>query len=397
MTRRQAAGTALLLAALAACGTGSTAGTAPAGAPPPPGGGAPSASPPASRPAAAPTALVRGQIPPLLDPRDVYAADRPGRLAAEARLARPLVYVPNGLDGTVSVIDQATFRVLRTVRTGRLPQHVTPSYDLRTLYVDNNLGDSLTVIDPRTGRLGRSIPIDDPYNMYFTADGRFMVVVAEAQRRLDFYDAQTLRPVGRLPVDCPGVDHLDFSADGTHVLASCEFGARMIWVDMAARRVVSTIRLPARSKPQDVKLSPDGATFYVADLVRGGVHLIDARTLRVQGFLPTGAGAHGLYPSRDSRTLYITNRGAGTVSLLDFASRRLVGRWRIPGGTPDMGGLDASGRVLWLSGRYSNQVYALDTRTGRLLARVTVGRGPHGLSVWPQPGRYSLGHTGSLR
>ena len=346
----------------------------------------------------APHRVVRaGAIPPLLDRTDVYAAGRPGRLAAEARKARSLVYVPNSEDGTVSVIDQATFRVLQVVRVSRLPQHVTPSYDLRTLYVDNDLGNSLTRIDPRTGRFGATIPVDDPYNLYFTADGRYAVVVAEARQRLDFYDAKTFQIVHRLQVPCRGVDHMDFTADGTHALVSCEFAAKMIYVDMVHQRLVREIPLMPDSMPQDVKISPDGRTFYIADMHHGGVYLVDARTLAVIRFLPTGSGAHGLYPSRDSKTLYISNRTGHSVSLLSFATRGLVGRWQIPGGTPDMGGLDASGRVLWLSGRYSAEVYAIDTRTGRLLARIKVGRGPHGLCVWPQPGRYSLGHTGILR
>jgi DNA-binding beta-propeller fold protein YncE len=149
--------------------------------------------------------------------------------------------------------------------------------------------------------------------------------------------------------------------------------------------------------PQDVKLSPDGRRFYVADMAYGGVWMIATATLRLIGFLPTGAGAHGLYPSRDARRLYISNRSAGTVSVLSFATRRIIATWRIPGGTPDMGGVSADGSTLWLSGRYRSEVYAIDTRTGKLRARIRVGAGPHGLCVWPQPGRYSLGHTGILR
>ena len=336
-------------------------------------------------------------IPPLLDTADVYAAGRPNLLAQEAKRARRLIYVPDSEDGTVHVIDPRTFRVIRVVRTGRLPQHVTPSYDLKTLYVDNDQGNTLTPINPRTGSFGTNLPVEDPYNLYFTADGRAAVVVAERLRRLDFRDPHTMRLTHSLSVPCPGVDHMDFSPDGTKALVSCEFGAKMIWVDMVHQKVLRDLPLMPGSMPQDVKISPDGRTFYVADMMHGGIYLIDAHTLAVITFLPTGAEAHGLYPSRDSRTLYITNRRGQSVSLLSFATRRLVGRWTIPGGTPDMGGLDASGKVLWLSGRYSAEVYAINTANGALLARIPVGRGPHGLCVWPQPGRYSLGHTGILR
>ena len=330
---------------------------------------------------------------------NVYAADGANALTGAARKARALVYVPNSQSGTLDVIDQHTLKVIAHYRVGALPQHVTPSYDLRTLYVDNDLSNSLTPINPTTGRLaGRPIPVTDPYNLYFTPDGRYAIVVAEARSRLDFRTAHGMRLTHSLAVPCRGVDHMDFTADGSMLLASCEFSGQMIAVNVASQRVVRVLQLPhTGSMPQDVKLSPDGRTFFVADMASGGVWLIDARSLAIRGFIPTGAGAHGLYPSRDARRLYITNRGAGTVSVLSFATRRIVATWHIPNGTPDMGGVSADGRILWLSGRYRSEVYAIDTRTGRLRARIPVGSGPHGLCVWPQPGRYSLGHTGILR
>jgi len=62
-----------------------------------------------------------------------------------------------------------------------------------------------------------------------------------------------------------------------------------------------------------------------------------------------------------------------------------------------MGGFSADGTVLWLAGRYRSEVYALNATTGQLLRRIPVGTQPHGLCVYPQPGRYSLGHTGVFR
>jgi DNA-binding beta-propeller fold protein YncE len=194
------------------------------------------------------------------------------------------------------------------------------------------------------------------------------------------------------------VDHMDYTAGGRYALVSCEFAGRMIVVDLRSERIVKTISLARGAMPQDVKLSPDGRTFYVADMGLNGVWLINARTLRVKRFELTGAGAHGLYPSRNAKVLYVSNRMEGSVSVLSFATGRPIAKWWLPGGgSPDMGGLSANGRVLWLSGRYNGEVYAISTATGRLLHRIKVGEGPHGLCVWPQPGRYSIGHTGILR
>jgi DNA-binding beta-propeller fold protein YncE len=311
-----------------------------------------------------------------------------------------LVYVPNSLSSTVDVISQRTFKVVGHFTTGALPQHVTPAWNLKTLYVDNDLGNSLTPINPRTGHPGRPIPVEDPYNLYFTPDGRFAIVVAERLQRLDFRRPSTMRLVHSLSVPvCRGVDHMDFSAGGRYAFASCEFSGRMIEIDLRSQRVVRTLILNhGLASPQDVKLSPDGRTLYTADQLAGGLWEIDPRRFRVIGFLHTGAGAHGLYPSRNARTMYVSNRAAGTISVVSFRTRRVVRTWQLPmPASPDMGGVSADGGTLWLSGRYNAAVYAINTRTGRLRARISVGAGPHGLCVWPQPGRYSLGHTGIMR
>ncbi len=348
------------------------------------------------RPLARPASAAPTHLPRTVN---VYAADRPGDLAPAARHVPARVYVPNSESGTVDVIDQRSARVVRRFRVGRLPQHVTPSWDLKTLWVTNDEGDSLTPIDPRTSRPGRPVPVTDPYNLYFTADGRRAIVVAEAERELDFREPHTMRLRHALKVpQCAGVDHMDFTADARRALVSCEFAGRMIVVDLRRQRVVRTIELRRGAMPQDVKLAPDGRVFYVADMASDGVWLIDAHSWRRIRLQPTGRGAHGLYPSRDARTLYVSNRGEGSISLISFRTRRPYRKWRLPGGgSPDMGGVSADGRVLWLSGRYDAEVYAISTRTGRLLHRIRVGDGPHGMAVWPQPGRYSIGHTGILR
>ena len=385
---------AVVLTAVAGCGSGHR--RDPAAQAPSTAGTVKSHAPPA-------TARALPGMPPPLDPDDLYAADRPGKLSPAVRRDPALVYVPNSDSNTVDVIDQRTRRIVRHFATGAEPQHVTPSWDLRRLWVGNDKGNSLTPIDPRTGRPGRRVRVADPYNLYFTPDGRFAVVVAERLGRLDFRDPRTMALRHSLRVPCRGVDHMDFSADGTYAVATCEFSGRLLKVGIVGgsggQRVLGTLRLRGRTPmPQDVKLSPDGHVFYVADMAAGGVWLVGGDPFKVLGFVATGRGAHGLYASRDSRVLYVSNRSAGSISVLSFATGKVVATWHLPGGgSPDMGGVSADGKVLWLSGRYHHQVYAIDTRSGRLLARIPVGAGPHGLCVWPQPGRYSLGHTGVLR
>jgi YVTN family beta-propeller protein len=327
-------------------------------------------------------------------PTNVYAHVGADDLATAVKGDPPRVYVPNSESDTVDVIDPRTFAVVGHFRVGRLPQHVTPSWDLRTLYVDNDLGNSLTPIDPRSGVPGPPIPVVDPYNLYFSPDGTKAIVVAERLRRLGIYDPKRWVLRARIRVPCRGVDHADFTADGSEMVASCEFSGDLVRVDL--RRLVVSRTVHVGGQPVDVRLSPDGQTFFVADQRRGGVIALGAETMREERFVATGAGAHGLYPSRDGVVLYVSNRTAGTVTVVDFRTGSVRATWNV-GGSPDMGGVTADGAQLWLSNRYEGSVSVIDTGTGHVLGRIPVGRGPHGLCVWPQPGRFSLGHTGNMR
>jgi YVTN family beta-propeller protein len=337
-------------------------------------------------------------MPPVANPANIYADAGANMLSPAVRGVPFRIYVPNSGGSTVTVIDPSTYRVITTYETGMNPQHVVPGYDLRTLYVTNDLANSLTPIDPRTGQpSGPNIAVDDPYNMYFTPNGRYAVIVAEARQHLDFRDPHTFALEQRVTVDCAGVDHIDFAANGAYLIATCEFSGRLVRVDLHTLKVDGYLDLPG-SSPQDIKLDPTGRTFYVADKNHAGVWLINAASFRPTGFIPTGPDAHGLYPSRDARDLYVTNRGNGSITVIDFATSQIVTTWWIPGGgSPDMGGVSPDGRVMWVSGRYNSVVYAISTLNGQLLAEIPVGSQPHGLCVFPQPGRYSLGHTGITR
>ena len=144
-----------------------------------------------------------------------------------------LVYVPNSGSDTVDVIDPRTFRIVNHFSSGgREPQHVVPSWDLKRLWVINDLGDSATDIDPATGKRGTTIPVEDPYNMYYTPDGKFAIVVAERKQKLNFLDPHTMKLVQPLPVNCPGIDHMDFTANGRYLMASCEFSAQVLKLDV---------------------------------------------------------------------------------------------------------------------------------------------------------------------
>lgn len=392
---------------------------------------------PASALAAAPVSTVPG-MPAVADARNLYGSTAgPEFIGAAQKGDLERIYVPNLRSNDVYVIDPAAMKVVDKFKVGKAPQHVVPSWDLRTLWVANNaersnLG-SLTPVDPRTARpAGKAVPVDDPYNMYFSPDGKSAIVVAEAKHRLDFRDPRTMALQYAIEVpQCGGINHADFSIDGRYAIFTCEFQGSVAKIDLVNRSVQGYLKLsmpktrfkdapvrpdtPPESEvctatkgmPQDIRVSPDGRHFYVADMEADGLHVLDGDAFKEVGFIAAGVASHGLYPSRDGKRLYVANRGShkihgarkgpGSVTVVDFATEKVVANWPVPGGgSPDMGNVSADGQWLWLSGRFDDVVYRFDTKTGTVV-QIAVGQEPHGLTVWPQPGRYSLGHTGNLR
>ena len=381
-------------------------------------------------------------MPPVVDARNLYSEVGPDRISAVVKGDLERIYVPNLRSNDVYVVDPNAMKVVDRFKVGIGPQHIVPSYDMRTLWVTNNAegrtDGSLTPIDPRTGKPGKPVAVDDPYNMYYTPDGKSAIVVAEARKRLDFRDPLTMAlQYSIITPGCPGINHADFSTDGRTAFFTCEFSGTVAKIDLVSRTVVSYLKLTmpstrfkevvapraqagkawepgeteictvTKGMPQDIRSSPDGKRLYIADMMADGVHVLDTESFKQVGFIATSIGAHGLYPSRDGKSLYVANRGShkirgpklgnGGVTVIDFATERIVARWGVPGGgSPDMGNVSADGKSLWLAARYDDVIYRFDTGTGAV-AQVKVGTEPHGLTVWPQPGRYSLGHTGNMR
>ena len=393
---------AIFALALSACGTNHSAN--------PTGSETSTPTPTPSISASQPTIRTISGMPAVIDPSNIYSADAPNMLSPAVANDLERVYVPNTLSNTVSVIDPKTYKVIETVKVGRQPQHVVPSWDLRTLWVNNDLGNTLTPIDPATGKFGTPVKVHDPYNLYFTPNGKYAVVMASRDRQIVFRDPHTMAIKKTVPVPCVGVNHADWTSDGSTFVVSCEFTGSLLLVDTVHMKVLAQAKLPRdhmdmkqmhpTPMPQDVKISPDGSTYYIADMMSNGLWIMSSDPSKFGKFtyLATGKGAHGLYVTRDGKNLLISNREEGSISVLRFSDNKLIHKWKIPGGgSPDMGNLSADGKVFWVSGRYNSVVYAISTVDGKLLAKIKVGGGPHGLTVWPQPGRYSLGHTGILR
>jgi YVTN family beta-propeller protein len=349
-----------------------------------------------------PAVAVLPGMPAVTDAHNVYADAGANMISAAQRKYPAYAYVPHNKSGDVWVIDQKTFQVVNKCHVGIEIQHVVPDYHMTMLYATDDVGNVIRAIDPATGNCGKTYQVRDPYNMYFTPDGKYAISVAEARRELVWYDPKDWTVKDTTDVsNCAGIDHADFSVDGKTAVFTCEFGGRVVVIDVASHQIIRSVDMPVRNTvmgPQDIKMAPDGSVYYIADSDSNGVWVLNGAATKVLRHIATGLGAHGLYLSRDAKQLYVTNRHEGSVSVLDSYTGAIEAKWTIPGGgSPDMGNVSADGTRLWLSGRYNNVLYVFDTGTGKMIKEIPVGDGPHGLALMPLPGRYSLGHTGITR
>lgn len=300
------------------------------------------------------------------------------------------VYVPNSKAHTVTIIDPLTREVIGHHHVDQVPHHVTPAWDLQSLVVNNTSGNTVAILDPYTGDITRTVPVEDPYNLYYTPDGATAIVVAERLRRLDLRDPHTWELQASISGLPKGIDHGNFTRDGLFV-ASAEFSGMMVKVDIAAREVVA--ELDIGGKPVDVVRIPGQETMLVANETEDGVHVLDPVTMTERKFLPTGDGTHGILLSREKDRVFVSNRLGGTISIIDLASLEVTETWHV-GGSPDMGQLNPAGTELWISNRYHGSVSVIDTTTGEVLATIPTGAGAHGLTYFPTRDDPSLGHNG---
>ena len=345
----------------------------------------PSSEPSPSEPAVG--GIYAGPASMVLDPR---VEDLP-----------PRVYVPNETSNDIVVIDPETFEIVDRFPAGAAPEHISPDWDLSKLYVSNMNGATLTVIDPETQEASETMEVPFPYNTYFTPDGSKAIIVADylgidmvADNGLYFYDRETWELIKFVQVPWPGVNHLDFSPDGSYLMVTTESAGAVVKIDTTTLEILGTVDVGG--SPLDIRLGPNGDVFYVANQGTHGIDVIDAEAMEAVAFIPTSNGAHAFAFSRDASRLFVTNRLENTISVIDLATNTLVDTWEA-GGSPDMATVSPDGSQLWISNRFHGTVTVFDPETGEQLANIETGGNPHGLTYWPQPGSISLGHNGNMR
>jgi len=328
-------------------------------------------------------------LPPAAWSQAAGAAPAPSAApaAATAAIAAPTrpIFVLNSLDADVSVIDPVTWKVVRRVPTGKEPHHLYLTPDEKSVIVANAGGNTLTFLDPMTGEVQRTLRgIADPYHLRFSPDMQWFVVASNRLDHVDLYRwvptdvERPLQLAKRLPAPRTP-SHLFMDRRSTVVYASLQDSDQLMAIDLATQTPRWTVKVG--KMPADLFLSADDRILFVA---LTGDRFVEAWD--VSGPLPklvqriaTGAGAHAFRARGDGRHLFVSNRVANTISMIDMQSMAVVSELPGPGG-PDCMEMLADGRTLLISSRWARKLTAVDIQTRQVVRQVAVGKSPHG--VW---------------
>jgi YVTN family beta-propeller protein len=285
--------------------------------------------------------------------------------------------VLNSDDDSLSVIDSGTYRETARVHLGRSPHHLILTPDGRTLIIAMSGSNELVLIDRVTGTEKRRVAASDPYQIGFSPDGKWFVAASLRLDRIDIYDARTYEVVHRLPA-ATMPSHIAFSRDGNTVFVTLQGTSSLTAIDLSSGKTLWTV--PTGPQPAGIITRPAG-TLLVGVMGADYIAEFDPHDGSLIRRIHTGNGAHNFLATPDGKTLYVSNRVAGTVSVLDAETLAITGTIAAPGGPDDMA-LSPDGHELWVTGRWRAWVNVIEVAAGMVKTTVPVGRSPHGIFVY---------------
>ena len=305
--------------------------------------------------------------------------------AAHTAQAAGPIFVLNSQDADVSIIDSATYTQVRRIPTGKEPHHLYLAPDEKTLIVANATSNTLTFIDPTSGAIKRTVPnILDPYHLRFSPDMKWFVTAANRLNHVDLYHwqgadaAEPFKLVQRIPAPRTP-SHLSIDSKSSVVYASLQDSDELLAIDLATQKPRWKVRVG--KLPADLYLTADDKTLLVGltgDKVVEAYDVSGAQPRLIKR-IPTGEGAHAFRAKGDKRHVFVSNRVANTISLIDSQTLTVVGNFPGPGGPDDMEVL-ADGKTLLISSRWARKLSFVDLDSRQVVRQIDVGRSPHG--VW---------------
>ena len=305
--------------------------------------------------------------------------------AQAAKPAEPtLAVVLNSGDASVSLVDMKTRTVTKTMPIGKEPHHVMLTPDEKTLLVANAVGNDIALMNPLTGEVTGRIPkIIDPYHIGYSPDNRWFITAANRLDRVDIYSAngadlklvKTIA-VGKTP------SHIAFTADSKLAFVTMQDSNDLAVIDLVNQTLLW--KIPTGPAPAGLWMTPGDQYLLVGITGSDYVQVIDWRNRREVKKIFTGKGAHNFRPQGDRKHVFVTNRIASSISLINMQTLEKVGDITgLPAGPDDME-LTPDGKQLWVTFRFARKAGVIDVPTMKLVSVIPVGKSPHGIFFHPR-------------
>jgi YVTN family beta-propeller protein len=307
----------------------------------------------------------------------MFATALAGAASIASAASANTAVVLNSDDDTISVVDGGSYKETSRVHIGRGPHHLILTPDAQALIVAMSGSNELVFIDRITGTEKQRVAVSDPYQIGFSPNAKWFVSASLRLDRIDIYDATNFELAHRLPA-ATMPSHMAFSSDNTTVYVTLQGTKSAMAIDLASGNVLWTAAVGL--EPAGVVVRPTG-TLLVAIMGADYIVEIDPQDGNVLRRIHTGNGAHNFLAAPDGKTLYVSNRVAGTISILDAETLAVTGTLPAPGGPDDMA-LSPDGGELWATGRWHAWIDVIELATGTLKTTIPVGRSPHGIFVY---------------
>lgn len=290
------------------------------------------------------------------------------------------------------VIDPVTNKVVGIIDDIEIAHGIASAPDGSQLYLSNEALHSLDVVDSRTLRVKRRIPLSGrPNNVAVSKDGRKVYVgIMEMPGSVDIIDTQALTNIKTLPVD-GAIHNVYVTPDGKHAVAGSIHTSTINVIDTATDELVWTLKMSAGVRPMAFDTNADGSTknIYVQLSNFHGFAVVDfnkreevarvehppvpgehAHTDGLQG-----APAHGLGVSPDGKTLWSTSKVYSHVYVYSLPDLREIGRVFV-GQHPEWVTFTPDGKYVYIGAAGDNETHAIDVATMKEVATIAVGQVP---------------------
>ena len=307
-------------------------------------------------------------------------ASAPAPTPAEPKLA----IVLNSAEASVSLIDMPTRKVIKTVSVGKEPHHLMLTPDQKTLLIANAAGNDVQLMNPVNGELTGKIPeIIDPYQIGYSPNHKWFIANGNRLDRVDIYaaDGANLKLAKTIKL-AKTPSHIAYTSDSKIAFITLQDSSELAAIDLATQTLLW--KMPTGNTPAGLWMTPGDQYLLVGITGEDNVQVIDWKNRKEVKRILTGKGAHNFRPLGDKKQVFVSNRIASTISLINMQTLEKVGNITgLPSGPDDME-ITPDGKTMWVTFRFAKKVGVIDIPSMKLIATIPVGKSPHGVFFTPR-------------